>query len=315
VKALILAAGLGTRLRPLTYLRAKAAVPLNGEALVRRIVRLLVAQGIEDLVVNLHHHPQTITGALGDGSDLGARVRYSWENPVLGSGGGPRRALPLLDDDSGRFLIVNGDTLTDVDVNAVAATHDGSSAAVTMALIPNPRPDKYGGVLVENGRVTAFTRAGAAPASYHFIGVQVVRPDVFASLPEGVPAESVNGLYRQMIASDPRSIAAHVCHASFQDIGTPADYLDTALALAAAEGDRLRSPLARVAATAVVTRSVVWDDVTIGPGARIDACIVCDGVRVPPNAAFERCAILPAAGREPQGAERLPGDLLTYPIR
>src|SRR5688500_1342083 len=169
--ALVLTAGLGTRLRPLTFVRAKAAVPVNGEPLARRVARWLAANEYRDQVFNLHHHPASIAACLGDGADLGVRVRYSWEQPVLGSAGGPRHALPLLTDGgSDRFLIVNGDTLTDVDLQAVMTTHASSGALVTMALIPNPAPDKYGGVLVKDGFVSGFTRAGAARESFHFIG-------------------------------------------------------------------------------------------------------------------------------------------------
>src|SRR6185503_7259404 len=88
--ALVLTAGLGTRLEPLTYLRAKAAVPVNGETLARRVIRWLAAHGVRELVLNLHHLPATNTGSTGHGFDLGASIRYSWENPVLGSAGGPR---------------------------------------------------------------------------------------------------------------------------------------------------------------------------------------------------------------------------------
>ncbi len=103
-RALLLTAGLGTRLQPLTYVRAKAAVPINGEPLVRRVIRILATAGIRDLVLNLHHRPQSIAACVGDGSDLDVRVRYSWEQPVLGSAGGPRRALPLVVDTIGRRL-------------------------------------------------------------------------------------------------------------------------------------------------------------------------------------------------------------------
>ena len=99
--ALLLTAGLGTRLAPLTEVRAKPAVPVAGEPLVRRITRWLARQGVDDLVLNLHHLPSTVTGVMGDGSDLGVRVRYSWEQPiVLGSAGGPRQALPIINDRS-----------------------------------------------------------------------------------------------------------------------------------------------------------------------------------------------------------------------
>jgi hypothetical protein len=95
--ALVLTAGLGTRLDPLTRVRAKPAVPVAGEPLVRRIIRGLVAQSVTELVLNLHHLPATIAAVVGDGRDLGATVRYSWEQPViLGSAGGPALALPLI---------------------------------------------------------------------------------------------------------------------------------------------------------------------------------------------------------------------------
>ena len=326
-KALVLTAGLGTRLRPLTDVRAKAAVPVNGDTLARRACRWLVEHGIHDLVLNLHHLPATITRSVGDGSDLGARVRYSWENPVLGSAGGPRRALPLLIDstrpdpgsripDPGTFLIVNGDTLTDVDLTAMAASHTESGAAVTMALIPNPRPDKYGGVQVADRRwVTGFTRRGAGGASYHFIGVQIADARVFADLEDGEPAETVNALYPRLIARDRQSVAAFISNASFRDIGTPADYLDTSVQLAALEGDRMASGVRTcIDDSASVLRSAVWDDVRIGAGAEIIECIVCDGVEIPAGAQYRRCAIVPAGGRSPQADERIDGGLLIREI-
>src|SRR6266851_5951170 len=113
MRALVLAAGLGTRLRPLTLTRAKAAAPVDGEPLARRTIRWLVGHGVRDLVVNLHHKPESTAAAVGDGGALDARVRYSWESPILGSAGGPRHALPLLLDGlkagaSRTFALVNG---------------------------------------------------------------------------------------------------------------------------------------------------------------------------------------------------------------
>ncbi len=102
-----------------------------------------------------------------------------------------------------------------------------------MALIPNPRPDKYGGVSVRDQRwVSGFTRAGSGEPSYHFIGVQVVAARVFEAVEDGVPAETVNGIYPRLIAVDRQSVGAFICEASFRDIGTPADYLDTSIHLA-----------------------------------------------------------------------------------
>src|SRR5215203_2128748 len=188
--ALVLTAGLGTRLRPLTLVRAKPAVPIAGEPLVRHIIRWLRGAGISDLVLNLHHLPETIAAVVGDGSDLDVGVRYSWEQPaVLGSG---------------TFLIVNGDTLTDVDLPALIAAHKASDALVTMALVPNDQPQKYGGAVLDaESRVTGFVRAGtrlrAAPsgeaALYHFIGVQVAESAAFEALPDDRPINSVGDVY------------------------------------------------------------------------------------------------------------------------
>lgn len=315
--ALVLTAGLGTRLRPLTYLRAKGAMPVNGEALATRVGRWLAGCGITKQVYNLHHHPASIASAIGDGEALGIEVRYSWENPVLGSAGGPRHALHLLEDSgSPDSLIVNGDTLTDVDLDALLDAHRQSGAQVTMALIPNPAPDKYGGVLIDqDGAVTGFSRPGEAPESYHFIGVQAVRNATFADLPDGVPDESVGRLYPAIMKAEPGAVRGFVSDASFRDIGTPSDYLRTSLALAADEGDRLVSRRADLHPTAVFERTVVWDDVTVGPGARLVNCVLGDGARIAGGMTYQDCTIIGAHRFSPAADERIAGGLLFRPIR
>lgn len=314
--ALVLTAGLGTRLRPLTDVRAKAAVPVNGEPLASRAARWLAASGFSNQVFNLHHHPATITASLGDGSAYGVGIRYSWEQPVLGSAGGPRHALPLLTDSGcSRFLIVNGDTLTDVDLEALLERHATAGALVTMALIPNPAPQKYGGVTVDaDGFVNGFTRPGSQATSFHFIGVQLAEASVFATLEDGVPHESVGALYPALMRKNPHAIAAFVSQASFRDIGTPADCLETSLALARHEGDRLVSATAEIAQDAVVERTALWDDVKIERGARLTECIVADGVRIGAGLSFERCAIVRAGSRPPAPDERALDGLLIRPL-
>lgn len=225
MQALVLAAGLGTRLRPLTDVCAKPAIPVAGEPLIRRIVRWLAAHDVNDLVVNLHYLPHTITAALGDGSDLSVRVRYSWEQPqILGSAGGPRLALDIIGEDT--FIIVNGDTLTDLNLRALVDAHRRSDALVTLALVQNREPGKYGGVIMaDDGTVTGFTSRGPAEkGSYHFIGVQMARAEAFRRLPAGRPAQSIGGLYDALIAARPGSIRGYVSGAAFWDIGTPEDY-------------------------------------------------------------------------------------------
>ena len=194
--ALVLTAGLGTRLRPLTLVRAKPAIPLAGEPLITHIARWLSSQGVTDLVLNLHYKPESITQVIGDGVHLGCRVRYSWEQPaVLGSAGGPRLASPIVTAGlpaSAPFFIVNGDTLTDLALAPLAAAHDASGALVTMALVPNRHPDRYGGVRLDaRGQVTGFARRGAdARGSYHFIGVQLAQ-DLLDDVSAGVASGAI----------------------------------------------------------------------------------------------------------------------------
>lgn len=312
IPALVLTAGLATRLRPLSLVRAKAAMPVAGDALVRRILRQLRAGEVTDAVLNLHHLPHTITREVGDGSDLGLRVRYSWETPVLGSAGGPRQALPLLDAPT--FLVVNGDTLTDVAVPALIDDHRRNRALVTIAVVPNRDPEKYGGVIVDSrGAVTGFSRRGSTDPSYHFIGVQAADAAAFATVAPGAVAESFVSLYPALIRARPGSVRAFVTAASFLDIGTPTDYLQTALRLADGDGAVLRGARTHVDAAARVAQSVLWDDVTVGAGASLRGCVVTDGVRVPDGASWTG-AMLRCADGALAADERRVGDLAVAPI-
>jgi len=271
-------------------------VPVAGEPLVRRLLRYGAGFGIRDFVLNLHYLPETITTHVGDGADLGVRVRYSFESPVLGSAGGPRKALPLLPDEP--FFIINGDTLTNVDLHAIAENHRDTGALVTIAVIPNDRPDRYGGLIVDSsGRFHSVVPAGSQVRSYHVVGVQVAHPSAFARLPLNEPADSIGSVYKGLVKESLGNVRAFLCAADFWDVGTPADYLEACLSIGKAEGDVLqvgrRSVIER---SAKVTDSIIWDDVTIGAGATIERCVVADGVKIPSGASFRNCAIIQRDG-------------------
>jgi NDP-sugar pyrophosphorylase family protein len=303
--ALVLTAGLGTRLQPLSFVRAKGALPLGREPLARRILRWLGAAGVRDAVLNLHHLPHTLTEAIGDGSDIGMRVRYSWEMPVLGSAGGPRRALPLLAD--GSFLIVNGDTLTDIDLKALVADHHSSGALVTMAVVANTEPGKYSGIAADaDGRFTGFVPRGSPQPSFHFVGVQVAVPGAFDRVPTGMPYE-VRQLYPAVAAAQAGSIRVFRTKADFLDIGTPADYLNTALVLAEREGLPCIGERSRVDFSARVERSVLWDDVTVEAGAMLKECVVADRVVVPADTSWHGVTLRAAASELAAGEKVIDG--------
>ena len=294
--AVVLCAGLGTRLRPLTYVRAKPAVPGAGETLIRRILRRLAGAGVRTAVVNLHHLPHTITREVGDAADLGVKVRYSWEPRILGSGGGPRLALDLLETD--RAWIVNGDTLTDVSLEAMATAHARSGARVTLALVDNPTPHRYGGIAIdEAGRVRRFVGPGSAERSWHFVGVQLVERDVYDGVLPGEPVDSLRQVYRPLMDQDARAVQGFVSHASFADLGIPADYMTTCATIARAEGRTATTPgfRSRIDPTAHLERTILWDAVEIGPNVTLRGCIVTDGVAVPAGTVLDDTMILLAS--------------------
>ena len=311
VPALVLTAGLATRLRPLSFVRAKAALPVAGTPLIHRILRSLKSAGVEDVVLNLHHLPHTLTTLLGDGGELGMRIRYSWEVPVLGSAGGPKRAIPLLANpesrlpNPGTFLVLNGDTLTDIDPRAVVTDHQRSGALVTMAVVPNNEPDKYGGLVVRaDGSVAGFVRRGSSETSWHFVGIQVAQAEAFASVPANVPYETVGALYPALLTERPGSIRAYRTTGEFMDIGRPSDYLETSLTLADREGVVLTAG-AEISPTARVERSVLWDDVVVEDGAMLRECVVTDGVRVPSDTSWHGVTIRVAPGELAPGERRI----------
>ena len=324
-QAFVLAAGLGTRLWPLTCVRAKAATPVAGRPLIARVLDRLAAEGCTDVVVNLHHLPATITRLVGDGADWGLRVRYSWEPRILGRGGGPRHALPLIDSDP--FLLLNADTLTNAPLADIVSAHAGSGATVTLALVPNTAPDRYGGVLLgPDDAVVGFTRKGDARPSWHFIGVQVASRRAFEALKDGEPADSIGGAYNDLVAAAPGSVRGWRCDASFHDIGTVREYVETSFVLNAAEAAGARTGGAhataivgrggRVAASARLDRAILWDDVTVGEGCQLEDCVVTDGLTVPAGARLSRCAVVPAAAcpdAERRGGARL-GELAVVPV-
>jgi NDP-sugar pyrophosphorylase family protein len=305
IPALVLTAGLATRLRPLSLVRAKAALPVAGQPLITRILRSLRAAGVTDAVLNLHHLPQTLTRVVGDGSDLGVNVRYSWENPVLGSAGGPRQALPLLGVST--FLIVNGDTLADVDLAALIAAHKQSGALVTMAGAENPNPEKYGGIVAaKDGTVTGFCKRGSGQPSAHFVGVQIVEAEAFAGLSPGTPYESVAAVYPALMRDRPGSVRTQLCATELLDIGTPDDYLRTSLLLSHREGTAIAHGTGtRVASTARIEDSILWDDVEVGEGTLLRQCIVTDGARVPGDTSWIGVTLRRADGDLAPGERRI----------
>lgn len=194
---MILAAGLGTRLRPLTHRIPKPLVPVAGRPVIEYALLLLRSAGIRDIIVNLHHLGDQVRERLGDGSRYGVRIRYSVEETILDTGGGIKKAEPLLRD--GPFVVVNGDTITEAPIGELVARHHAGRAMATMLLRDAPDADRYGLIHVdEERRVRSFLGqpplpSGSAWRPYMFAGVHILDPRVF----DLMPAERAFGITRE----------------------------------------------------------------------------------------------------------------------
>lgn len=305
--ALVLTAGLGTRLRPLSHIRAKPAIPLDGVPMVLRILTWLASLGIEEAILNLHHRPETITRLVGNGEAVGLRVRYSWEDPILGSAGGPRRAFKLTD--AHELLVVNGDTLTDPDVPSLIEAHRTSGALATLAVIEQPPGARYGGVRAnEDGSYAGTADRGQG---WHYVGVQMVRREALDSIEDGESASTIGGVYEELARRRPGSVRLFPTRASFLDIGTPETYLAACLAVGR---DVTFGERCRVAPSTQLSRCVMWDDVVIENSVSLSECIVGDRVVVPSGSRYHRAVLVRACDVPPDAHDRLEGDLLVAPL-
>jgi mannose-1-phosphate guanylyltransferase len=312
MKAMVLAAGLGLRMRPLTLLRAKPVLPVLNRPLLEWTMTRLARAGVKDVVVNLHHLPESVTGVLGSGRRFGLRIRYSLEKEILGTGGGPRAVRELFGDEP--LLLVNGDVLFDLDLRRLLAVHVSSGARATLALRPNPEPYAYSPVISDRGgRILSIAGrpAGERGAVSMFASVHVLDPALLERLPAGV-SDSVLDLYIPLLAE-----GAHLqgvpSRGAWYDFGRPGLYRDAQLRLLPGRGrDRVlvdgkarvgsaarvrRSVVgagARVAGGARVERSILWDDAAVEAGARVSGAIVVSGAVVRSGEKAKGVIVLPA---------------------
>jgi NDP-sugar pyrophosphorylase family protein len=297
MKAMILAAGFGTRLFPLTIDRTKPAIPFLGRPLIGYVAEYIAGFGIKDVVVNLHHQPQSVMEALGDGGRFGVHIDYTLEQPeILGTSGALDNARHLLEDDT--FLIVNGKIITDIDLSAAIETHKRSGALATMVLKPNTKLEKFTEVEIDDGRVRGF---GGYPVSrgnarveppLMFTGIHILEPRVFDYIPRGTYSDIVPTVYKPAIERG-ETIAAHITDANWFELSTIPRYLDISLAMMNSRSVCLGNDCS-IAETAAIRESVIWDGVTVEDEAVLSRTIVADGVSIRRRERFENAAIVTA---------------------
>lgn len=282
MRAMLLCAGLSTRLGKLGAECPKPMLPVCGIPILQYGIANLVAHGIRDLVINTHHRGDVIQRALGDGSTLGARIQYSHEPKILGTGGGLRHALPLLDPD-GRdepFLSVNGKLIFDLDLTALVDAYRRAGDILGMMVVQRvPDANAWGAVDVRVDDRGPHVVNVLGDGEHMFCGVHVTRPSVMARLPEG-ESDSIRQGYLPWMHAGGRVAAYEHVDGYFAEHSTPERYLESNWALLSTA--TLRNPPG-------VLRG-------IDPSARIDpAATIVEPVRICAGASIGPVTVGPFA--------------------
>ncbi len=225
MKAIVMAGGQGTRLRPLTSNQPKPMVPVVNKPTIQHILELLQRHGINEVIMTLAFLPRLIRNHFGDGSSLGMHIDYTVEETPAGTAGSIRLAKDLLDD---TFLVISGDALTDFDLTSVIEFHRRREAMITIALKSVENPLEFGVVIVdEEGRIQRFLEKpgwGQVFSDTVNTGIYVIEPEVLDHIPEGQPYDFSHNLFPKLFDMR-KPLYGVVCEGYWQDIGSLEQYL------------------------------------------------------------------------------------------
>ncbi len=225
MKAVIMAGGKGTRLRPLTSNQPKPMIPIANTPCMEHIVRLLERYGFEDILVTLEFMPEVIQDYFGDGSKWGVKMEYSIEEEPLGTAGSVKYVEDRLTE---RFVVVSGDALTDVDLDQAVALHEERGAEVTLILKRVEDPSGFGIVVVDDeGRVTEFLEKPDPDEVFSYTantGIYIVEPGVLQDIPEGQEYDWSKELFPKLLQEE-RPIYGYVMESYWEDIGDIEQYM------------------------------------------------------------------------------------------
>lgn len=300
MKAMILAAGFGTRLWPLTIERTKPAIPFLNRPLIAYTIDYLKQYAITDIIINLHHEPESVRDQIGDGSEYGVKIHYALEEPeILGTSGALDNVRDLLQDET--FLVINGKIITNLDLGAALQTHRAKEAIATLVMKPNPNREKFSEIMVDkDGFYQGYggfplTPDTSPPTPLMFVGIHILEPRIFEYIPRAVFSDSVRDVYPQAMQAGEK-IAAHVGAGDWYELSTLARYLEISLEFMQRAGLPYTADQGcMIDPSAQVAEAVLWRDVRVAAGARVQQCVLGDGVSIPAQAQFERKIIVRAA--------------------
>lgn len=315
---MILAAGFGTRLRPLTQAVPKPMVPVLNRPLLEHTIELLRSFNIRDIAVNVHHLPEKIMDHFGDGSQLGVNLHFSREEKIMGTAGGIKAVQSFLE--SGTFLVINSDIIVNIDLDRVLDFHRHKRSCLTLVVREDDSPKKYDPIEIqEDGRIVHFVGASSMNIPDNtrrvmFTGVQIMEPEIFSRIPAGKFCGTTEDVFPEMI-QEGLPVFGYLHKDYWIDMGNRSQYLKvhkdaldgkTRLisgSLEKPEGSSIVPPVfmgencliepnARVGPYAVlgngcqvknnsvVENSVLWDEVTVGSDCVVRQSIIGKGVTI-----------------------------------
>jgi mannose-1-phosphate guanylyltransferase len=320
MRAMVMAAGLGTRLRPLTYEIPKPIVPVVNRPVIEHVLVLLRRHGFGEVIANLHWFPDAIRDHLGDGSDAGIELTYSYEETLLDTAGGVWNVRDYLTHDDDSFLVLAADALTDVDLGALADAHAAHDGVATMTVKRVPNVSEYGVVLTDaDGRVQGFQekpdRAEALSDLANCM-IYAFRPQIFDYFPDPPYVDWANDIFPILLDNDV-PFFTHVVERYWNDVGSLRELLqgnldgiegtvelEPAGELVTGEADP-ESPdvdgladerAGLPAGTSINGRVLVGEDARVGDGVRIDGpAVIGAGARVGDGARIKESVLLPGA--------------------
>lgn len=291
MRAMILAAGLGTRLRPLTMNKPKPLIPVGNKPIIDTLIQYLKKHGIRDIIVNAHHHSRQIIEHLGEGRPFGINIEVKVEPKILGTGGGIKNAEDFLDSEP--FIVINGDILTDIDLIKAYEQHRRDGNLATLILHDYKT---FNQVQIDEHLNVTDILSETRPGTFAFTGIHIIEPELFQYLPQGEFSNIID-CYRKLIKSG-EPIRAYLTHGHYwRDMGTINSYLN-ANKESIKDNLFLSGPGCRIHRTARVEewavigenacleeaveirRSVLWKKVTIKRGTKVIDSIVTSSKNV-----------------------------------
>jgi len=290
MKAMILAAGFGTRLRPLTEMKPKALMPVANKPILLRNIEYLISHGIAEIIVNAHHHSQQVVDCLKGSAPFVINVEVRVEQEILGTGGGIKNSEDFWGQEP--FVVINSDILTDINLSAVYQVHQTSGALVTLVLHDC---EPYNQVQIDDQWNITDIAKGKMPGRLAFTGIHLINPEILSHIPQGKFSDIID-CYRELIRLGKPVRACLVQGHYWRDIGSIQSYLEANRELADSSfvigaGCSVDSSVklmdwavigenSRLGKNAEVKRSVLWEGVSIKEGIKLVDTVVTSGREV-----------------------------------